>query len=113
MPVANSTTSNCSGSLQPSSILINGGRGKIIDQNALIEVLKEKRILAAGLDVFEQEPLPLDSELLKLDNVVITPHIGSATYETRYNMAKEAVYNLIEAFKVAKPKKNLVNSDVN
>lgn len=99
--------------MKPSSILINGGRGKIIDQNALIEVLKEKRILAAGLDVFEQEPLPLDSELLKLDNVVITPHIGSATYETRYNMAKEAVYNLIEAFKVAKPKKNLVNSDVN
>ena len=98
--------------MKPTSILINGGRGKIVDQKALINALKEKKILAAGLDVFEQEPIPLDSELLTLPNIVITPHIGSATFETRYKMAEEAVNNLIAAFKQEKPQKNLVNRNV-
>lgn len=62
--------------MKPTSILINVARGKVIDENALIRALKEKWILAAGLDVFETEPLPPESELWELDNVVITPHIA-------------------------------------
>lgn len=98
--------------MKPTSILINGGRGRIIDQEALIQALKDREILAAGLDVFATEPIPLTSDLLTLPNVVITPHIGSATFETRYRMAEEAVYNLINAFKEEKPKRNLVNTNV-
>lgn len=62
--------------MKPSSILINVARGKVVDENALIKALKEKWILGAGLDVFETEPLPFESELWNLDNVVITPHIA-------------------------------------
>lgn len=98
--------------MKPTSILINGGRGKIVDEQALIEALKNKHILAAGLDVFVQEPLPADSELLSLPNAVLVPHIGSATVETRYKMAELAVDNLIVALQPAKPTTNLVNRDV-
>lgn len=83
--------------MKPTAILINGARGKIVDQAALIDALKNGIIRAAGLDVFEKEPLPADSELLALPNVVALPHIGSATHETRYNMAACAVDNLIVA----------------
>lgn len=83
--------------MKSSAILINGARGRIVDQPALIEALKNGVIRAAGLDVFEVEPLPADSELLRLSNVVALPHIGSATHETRYNMAACAVDNLIKA----------------
>ncbi|MCX7796927.1 MAG: D-2-hydroxyacid dehydrogenase [bacterium] len=62
--------------MKPSSILINVARGKVIDETALIRALKEKWILGAGLDVFETEPLPPESELWNLENVVITPHIA-------------------------------------
>lgn len=62
--------------MKPSSILINVARGKVVDENALIKALKERWILGAGLDVFETEPLPFESELWNLDNVVITPHIA-------------------------------------
>ncbi|MFE8153092.1 NAD(P)-dependent oxidoreductase [Brenneria goodwinii] len=83
--------------MKPSAIFINGARGRIVDQPALIEALKHGVIRAAGLDVFEVEPLPADSPLPGLSNVVALPHIGSATYETRYNMAACAVDNLIAA----------------
>lgn len=85
--------------MKSSAILINGARGKIVDQQAMIEALKTGIIHAAGLDVFEVEPLPADSELLILPNVIALPHIGSATHETRYNMADCAVDNLIAALK--------------
>lgn len=98
--------------MKPSAILINGARGKIVDQAALIEALKNKTIRAAGLDVFEVEPLPADSPLIELDNVVLTPHIGSATYETRYDMVVTAVDNIIMALQEDKPTYNLFNSQV-
>jgi gluconate 2-dehydrogenase len=66
------------------AIFINGSRGRIIDQSALIQSLQLGHLGAAGLDVFEQEPLPADSPLLKMANVVALPHIGSATDETRF-----------------------------
>src|SRR6185437_10101017 len=84
--------------MKPSSIFINAARGRIVDETALIEALRSDRIRAAGLDVFEQEPLPQDSPLLRMDNVVALPHIGSATHETREAMARLAVDNMIAAF---------------
>jgi gluconate 2-dehydrogenase len=94
--------------MKKSAIFINAGRGPVVDEQALIAALKNGEIHAAGLDVFEQEPLPGSSELLQLPNVVALPHIGSATHETRYNMAACAVDNLIDALQ-GKVDKNCVN----
>lgn len=97
--------------MKSSAIFINAGRGPVVDEQALIAALQNGDIHAAGLDVFEQEPLPVDSPLLKLPNVVALPHIGSATHETRYNMAACAVDNLIDALK-GSVEKNCVNPQV-
>ena len=94
--------------MKKSAVLINAGRGPVVDEEALIAALKDGTIHGAGLDVFEQEPLPVSSELLQLRNVVALPHIGSATHETRYGMAKDAVDNLIAALS-GKVEKNCVN----
>lgn len=83
--------------MKPDAYFINAGRGSVVDENALIEALSQGKIAGAGLDVFEQEPLPVDSPLLSMPNVVAIPHIGSATFEARYAMAKSAVDNLIAA----------------
>ncbi len=98
--------------MKKSAIFINAGRGPVVDEKALIEALQNGEIHAAGLDVFEQEPLPVDSPLLTLPNVVALPHIGSATHETRYNMAATAVDNLINALN-GNVEKNCVNPQVN
>lgn len=98
--------------MKPSAILINAARGKIVDQNVLIEALQNRRILAAGLDVFEVEPLPMNSPLLHLKNIVLLPHIGSATVETREKMVECAVDNLIAALNPEKPSQNWVNPEV-
>ena len=83
--------------MKKSAIFINGSRGKVIDEAALVEALSNGTIRAAGLDVFEVEPLPGNSPLCKLDNAVLFPHIGSATAETRLAMITCAVDNLINA----------------
>ena len=93
--------------MKRSAILINASRGPIVDEAALAAALRDRTIHAAGLDVFEREPLPLDSPLLGLKNVVIMPHIGSATHEARYAMSKLAVDNLVAALD-GKPQ-NVVN----
>lgn len=94
--------------MRPETIFINISRGKVVDEAALIQALREGQIRAAGLDVFEREPLNTDSPLLQLNNVVATPHIGSATHETREAMATCAVDNLLAALAGERPK-NLVN----
>ncbi|SDI71036.1 2-hydroxyacid dehydrogenase [Natribacillus halophilus] len=77
------------------AILINASRGGIVDEDALYHALANNEIWGAGLDVYEQEPLPADHPLLTLSNVTALPHIGSATVKTRLAMAHLAVDNLI------------------
>jgi glyoxylate reductase len=90
-------------SMKDTAYLINGTRGKVIDQQALIKILEEKKIAGAALDVFEEEPLNEGNPLLTFENVVLTPHIGSATEETRNKMAETAVINLFNVLEGNKP----------
>lgn len=85
--------------MKPNAILINTSRGPVVDPDALYEALKEKRIFGAGLDVTEPEPLPMDSPLLTLDNIVIVPHIASASKTSRDQMSWMAAQNLIAGLK--------------
>ena len=82
--------------MKKSAILINTARGGIVDEAALYEVLSQGGIWGAGLDVFEQEPVPVDHPLLSLPNVVALPHIGSASIQTRTKMAIVAAQQLIK-----------------
>ena len=82
--------------MKKSAILINTARGGIVNEAALYEALKQNKIWAAGLDVFEQEPVDPDHPLLTLPNVVTLPHIGSASIQTRTRMAELAAVNLIQ-----------------
>lgn len=91
-------------------ILVNTARGAIIDEAALVRALRDGKIKAAGLDVFEKEPL-VSPELLKMDNVVLAPHIGSASFETRAAMARLAVDGLNKALSGKLPA-NAVNPEV-
>jgi phosphogluconate 2-dehydrogenase len=97
--------------MKSSAILVNIARGRVVDEAALVDALKHKRIRGAGLDVMVKEPLPMDSPLFQLENLVLTPHIGSATEETREAMARCAVDNLLAALAGERPA-NLVNDSV-
>ncbi len=85
--------------MKPNAILVNSSRGPVVDPQALYDALKSKRIFAAALDVTEPEPLPVDSPLLKLDNCLIVPHLGSASKYTRDMMSYLAAQNLIAGLK--------------
>lgn len=95
--------------MQSHAVLVNIARGSVIDEQALIQALKDRKIFAAGLDVYEKEPLQT-SELFQLDNVVTLPHVGSATAETRKKMAELAYRNLVDALDGRQPR-YLVNPD--
>ncbi|MBI3526112.1 MAG: D-glycerate dehydrogenase [Betaproteobacteria bacterium] len=96
--------------MKPTAYLINIARGGVVDDAALIEALQQRRIAGAGLDVFENEPA-LDPRFFALDNVVLTPHIGSASAATRLKMAMLAADNLIAALTGGTPP-NLLNPTV-
>lgn len=81
--------------MKPTAILVNAARGGVVDHEALLEYLVSKRLHAAALDVTEPEPLPRDHPILKLDNVIIAPHLGSATHQTRMSMVENSVKNLV------------------
>lgn len=97
--------------MKKSAIFINGSRGKTIVEKDLIQALKNKEIAAAGLDVFEQEPINKDNPLLDMPNVVTLPHIGSSTYETELKMSELAAKNLVAGLSGQKPP-TLLNESV-
>ena len=85
--------------MKNSAILINSARGPIVDSQALYEALRDGVIAGAGLDVFDPEPIPADDPLLSLDNIVVTPHLGSASIKTRTRMGTMAAENLLAGLK--------------
>ncbi|MAY71951.1 MAG: bifunctional glyoxylate/hydroxypyruvate reductase B [Halomonas sp.] len=89
--------------MKPGAIFVNLARGKVVDEAAMIAALQDGTLHAAGLDVYEQEPLAADSPLPHMANVVALPHIGSATHETRTAMAQRAVDNIRLALKGERP----------
>jgi D-3-phosphoglycerate dehydrogenase len=93
---------------KPGTIIVNTGRGELIDTPALIEALQSGHVAAAGLDVFEDEPLPPDSPLFKLDNVVLSPHIGAYSARSGENVSKEAAAEALRAVR-GEPLQNQVN----
>jgi glyoxylate reductase len=97
------------GMMKPTAILINSTRGGVVDDVALAAALRDGRIRAAGLDVFENEP-KLHPDFLKLDNVVLMPHVGSSTEATRRGMAMTAARNLSAALTGGIPP-NLLNPE--
>jgi lactate dehydrogenase-like 2-hydroxyacid dehydrogenase len=82
--------------MKKTAFLINTARGQVVDESELAKALRGNQIAGAALDVFEKEPLPRTSPLLKMKNVVLLPHIGSATYQTRSKMAEVAASNLLD-----------------
>jgi len=97
--------------MKRTAILINTARGKVVDTEALVKALREGWIAGAGLDVFEEEPLPPNHPLTAFKNVVLAPHIGSATYEARHAMAELVAENLIAFYEGREPP-TLVNKEV-
>ena len=89
--------------MQPTSVLVNSSRGPVVDEGALADALAERRIFAAGLDVYEAEP-EVHPKLLELENVVLAPHIGSASIETRNKMAALAAENIVAVLAGQEPK---------
>jgi len=98
------------GLMKKTAFVVNTARGPIIDEDALVRALKAKKIAGAGLDVFEREP-KVHAELKKMKNVVLNPHLGSATVEVREEMARIVVDN-IEALLSGRTPPNCVNPEV-
>jgi glyoxylate reductase len=96
--------------MKPTAFLINTARGAVVNERDLVAALKNKTIAGAGLDVFEKEPLPKASPLVRMKNVVLLPHIGSASRQTRSKMADVAVRSIIDALSGKTPDRTfLVN----
>ena len=95
--------------MKPSAILINTARGPIVDEKALVSALQEGRLAGAGLDVYEREP-QIEPGLLELSQVVLAPHIGSGSEETRAKMAHMAVDAVIDLLSGKRPR-HLVNPE--
>ncbi len=97
--------------MKKGAILVNTSRGSVVDENALLTALKEGHLRGAGLDVFSEEPTPYQNPLLELSNVVVGPHIGSASISTRDKMGKMCADNVIAVFTGERPP-NIVNPEV-
>jgi len=97
--------------MKPTAVFVNTSRGPVVDQQALAEALAARRIFAAGIDVFEREPVPPDDPLLAQGNAVVAPHIASASIPTRIRMATLAAENLVAVLQGKRPP-NPVNPEV-
>jgi lactate dehydrogenase-like 2-hydroxyacid dehydrogenase len=95
--------------MKPTAYLVNVARGPVVDEAALVDALRSGRIAGAGLDVFEEEP-KVHPGLLELDNLALTPHVGSASRATRLRMATRAAENCVAALTGQRPP-NLVNPE--
>ncbi len=85
--------------MKPTAYLVNTSRGPIVDEQALLEALQQNKIAGAGIDVFSVEPLPVDHPFRKLDNMVLTPHLGYATLDglrTHYGQMVAAIRRLAQ-----------------
>lgn len=96
--------------MKEGAVLVNAARGPVVDEEALVEALKEGKLFSAALDVYEREP-EVHPELLKMENVVLAPHIGSASFATRARMAS-MVADVLEDFFSGRVPKNVVNREV-
>lgn len=97
--------------MKPSAVVVNTSRGGIIDERGLYKALSNGWIFAAGLDVHEKEPTPMEDPLLKLPNIIVAPHIASATHQSRSKMSEFAALNLVKVLKGEEPPA-LVNQEV-
>lgn len=97
--------------MKESAIFINGSRGNTVDEKALVEAIRTKQIAAAGLDVYQQEPIPKEHPLLQFEHVVTLPHAGSNTIENKLRMDKLATKNLLAGLRGEKPP-SLINPEV-
>jgi len=98
--------------MKPGAFLVNTSRGGVLDEAALVQCLKERRIAGAGLDVFAQEPLKKDHPLKELDNVILTPHTAALTRECVLRLALEAAQSIIHVLNGKKPSEGIVNPEV-
>jgi phosphoglycerate dehydrogenase-like enzyme len=94
--------------MKKTAYVINVGRGRVVDEAALIRALKERQIAGAGLDVYEKEPLPAESELYKLPNVILTPHI-SGTTPRYWDRVTEIFSENLRRFREGEALRNLVD----
>ncbi len=92
--------------MKPTAYLVNTARGPIVDEGALLEALTQKKIAGAGVDVFSVEPLPVDHPFRKLDNIVLTPHLGYVTEDSFRNHYQQMVEGIDAWFK-GEPKQRL------
>ncbi|MGC8832364.1 MAG: NAD(P)-dependent oxidoreductase, partial [Thermoproteota archaeon] len=98
-------------SMKPTSYLINISRGAVLDEKSLVKALKERWIAGAALDVFEKEPIEPGNPLIGMDNVVLTPHMASATFEARRRLAETAAENIVSVLSGRLPP-SLLNPEV-
>lgn len=97
--------------MKPGAVLVNTCRGGVVDTEALVEALRSGRLRAAGLDVFEQEPLPTDSPLFKLPNTVLTPHAAWYSEESHVELKRRTAQNAADVLAGRRPR-NIVNPEV-
>ena len=98
--------------MKPSTYLVNTARGGIIDEPALHAALTSGKIAGAGLDVFDQEPTPVDNPLLKLPNVISAPHMAGVTRESLDRMGVQTVRNILSALDGKPIRENVINKEV-
>jgi phosphoglycerate dehydrogenase-like enzyme len=98
-------------SMKPTALFINTSRGKVVDEDALIQALRERQIAGAALDVFQKEPLPEDSPLWEMENVILTPHIGGNYPEYTMDVYEQFIPNL-ERYVRGDPLMNEANKEL-
>ncbi|HVX61738.1 MAG TPA: phosphoglycerate dehydrogenase [Pirellulales bacterium] len=98
--------------MKPGSVLINTARGGLVDESALADALARGHLMAAGLDVFKIEPLPVDSPLLKLNNVLLSPHMGGLDLESQRDMSTLAAQCLVDLHQGRWPEGCVVNAEL-